>query len=418
MSDSASVSLRHTLPPVYAAAALRLAFPLLVLPLMASRLGADEFGRLGLSLVWAGLLSIVVEGGFLGAATRRAVVADTAGRRLLARQVFSARCVLSSVAALLALVAGARTAAPTGMAWGWAGVLLLPLLACALGWPATWYLQATSQLHRWARVELAVLLVLLVATVALAHSVEAYLLLQFIAAAVLAWLGWRWLHHDLGTASTSGLWRTADVRPGLAMGASMLPVTVAGAAYSLALPAIAAAGMARSELGVYFLADRIVRALLSAADPLVQLVYPRIVERFRLGARVALRYAGRWAAGGLLAGAALLAAGLLAWPLVQRGLGGVDVARLHAAFSVLGWLLPLLMGWKFIGYWMLGSGRYDHAYRACVITGGVCGAAGAWWLGRDAVTLAGVSLAAEGLVISTAVMGIALTERCRRARRA
>ena len=55
-----SVSLKRALPPVYAAAAVRLLFPLLVLPVMAVRLGTDEFGRLGLMLVWAGLLA----GGF------------------------------------------------------------------------------------------------------------------------------------------------------------------------------------------------------------------------------------------------------------------------------------------------------------------------------------------------------------------
>ncbi len=64
-------ALARSLPPVYAAAALRLAFPLVLLPLMAVRLGAEGFGRLGLVLVWAGLLSTLVEGGFLAAATRR-----------------------------------------------------------------------------------------------------------------------------------------------------------------------------------------------------------------------------------------------------------------------------------------------------------------------------------------------------------
>ena len=104
--------LPRALPPVYAAAALRLAFPLLVLPLMAARLGADEFGRLGLCLVWAGLLAIVVEGGFLGAATRRAVLADTAGRALLAQQVFSARCVLCLPVALAAKYSSTARRAP------------------------------------------------------------------------------------------------------------------------------------------------------------------------------------------------------------------------------------------------------------------------------------------------------------------
>ena len=90
-----SPRLLTALPQVYAAAAVRLALPLLVLPLVATRIGADEFGRLGFILVWAGLLATLVEGGFLAAATRLAVAADAASRWRLARQVFSARLALS-----------------------------------------------------------------------------------------------------------------------------------------------------------------------------------------------------------------------------------------------------------------------------------------------------------------------------------
>src|SRR5687767_5582449 len=94
-ADPSSPRLSRSLPPVYAAAAVRLLLPLAVLPLVAARVGAEEFGRLGFILVWAGLLSMVVEGGFLAAATRLAVNADAARRRQIARQVFSARCLLS-----------------------------------------------------------------------------------------------------------------------------------------------------------------------------------------------------------------------------------------------------------------------------------------------------------------------------------
>jgi O-antigen/teichoic acid export membrane protein len=287
---------------------------------------------------------------------------------------------------------------------------LLAALACAIGWPATWYLQATAQLHRWARVEVVVLALLLAATMAFAHSVEAYLLLQVVAAVALSCLGWRWVRRDLGEPV---LWSPAAVRPGLRLGATMLPVSLAGAAYSLALPAIAASRMSRSELGVYFLADRLVRAVQQAADPLIQVVYPRIVARFMAGEGVALRYAAGWALGGLLAGAAAYAALVFGWPLVERFLSGVEHTRLAAVLTVAGLLLPLLTGWKFIGYWMLGSVHYDHAYRACVVVGGVFGAAAAWWAGHDAVALAWVSLSAECVVMAAAVGGVVLTRRIR-----
>lgn len=418
---SSRASLARSLPPVYAAAAVRVAFPLVILPVMAGRLGAEEFGRLGLCLVWAGLLSLVTEGGFLAAATRHAVVADAPQRRRLAQQVFSARCVLSLPVALLALTVGGWVIPASGtVVERWETAALIAWLACALGWPATWYLQATSQLHRWAWVELSVQAVLLFACLMLAHSTLAYLLLQGLAMALLSALGWAWLRRDLGvavdagSAAGQGLWSAAEVRPGLVLGGAMLPVSVIGSAYSLALPAVAASQLGRAELGTYYLADRIVRAFVSAVDPLMQLVYPRIVDRFARGAKVALAYASGWAAAGLAGGLVLALIGWLVWPYVQGHVGGVDPARLREVFVVLGWLVPLVMSWRFIAYWMLGSARYDRAYRACIVVGGIVGLGGAWWLGQSAVALAGVALGAEVAVMLAAAAGMLLTEYWRR----
>ena len=150
-----------TLPQVYAAAAVRLVLPIVVLPLVAARVGAAEFGRLGFILVWAGLLATLVEGGFLAAATRLAVGADAAGRRRLAQQVFTARTALSLPAIVLAFAA-VQWGAPDD-AHRLADSLAIAALACALGWPATWYLQATQQLNRWSRVEVVVYATMIVA---------------------------------------------------------------------------------------------------------------------------------------------------------------------------------------------------------------------------------------------------------------
>jgi O-antigen/teichoic acid export membrane protein len=401
-------ALLRSLPPVYAAALLRLAFPVLLLPVMAARLGAEEFGRLSLMLVWSGLISTLVEGGFLAAATRLAVRADAAARWALAQQVFSARLVLSLGAALLAAAAGAVL--PVGDKL--AGAALLAALACTLGWPATWYLQASQQLHRWAWVEIAVYATWAAAVLWLGHGVAAYLALNVVASALLAGLGWRWLKSDLAPAQP--LWSRAAVRPGLRMGWTMMPVAIAGAAYSFALPAVASARMPRAELGVYYLADRIVRSVLAAADPVFQLVYPRIVERFGQGARSAFGYTARWAALGALAGAALLLLGWLIWPLARTALHVPQAPVVAAVLAVLGGLLPLLLCWKFFGYWMLGSGRYDRAYRSCMIVGGIAGvAAAALFAERGAVALAWVALSIEAGVILTAIAGIALTNRRR-----
>lgn len=410
-----SPPLRRALPPVYAAAALRLGFPLIVLPVMATRLGAEDFGRLSLLLVWAGVLGLVVEGGFLAAATRLAVTTDADGRRALARQVFSARCALSALVALLSIgVAVWLLPAAAGRQQP-AVAALLGALAITLGWPATWYLQASGQLHRWARVELVVHALWLLAALALVHSVAGYLLLQIVAASALAVLGWQRVRRDLAPLA---LWSRAAVAPGLRMGGAMLPVALAGAAYSFALPAVAASQLGRAELGLYYLADRIVRALLAAADPLYQLVYPRIVARMPRGLRVSGAYSARWALAGVAAGAAALLAGALAWPLLHEWLAapgrGFDAAALREVFAVLAWLLPLLLGWKFIGYWMLGSGRFDHAYRACVFVGAIVGVGAALaFASRGAVALAGVALAAEVAVIAAALLGVVITLRQR-----
>jgi O-antigen/teichoic acid export membrane protein len=413
----AAPRLLHALPQVYAAAGLRLLLPLIVLPLMASRLGAEEFGRLSFILVWASLLSMIVEGGFLAAATRLAVTADVPRRWQIAQQVFTARVVLCVPTLLLAIVAvwfiGQSAAHP------WVDALCVGTLACALGWPATWYLQATQQLNRWARVEFAVLAVLIAASWAFAHSVATYVALQLAASTVLAWLGWRWLRRDFKRGLYTDLWAGGQLAGGLRLGWKMMPVAIAGAAYSFALPAAASVQMARPELGTYFMADRIVRAVMNAADPVFSVVYPRIVNLFATGARAAFRYTMGWAAGGAVAGAWLFGVGCLAWPLVEpmllRHEGGLDLQGVRATLLILGWLLPLLLGWKFIGYWMLGSGRYDRAYRACVIAGGIVGVVGAASVGGAAgpTGLAWTAVGAEIVVIAVAVGGILLMDRDR-----
>lgn len=417
--SNAAPRLRESLPPVYAAAAMRLLLPLLVLPLVAARVGPEEFGRLSFILVWASLLSMLVEGGFLAAATRLAVTAAAPRRWQIAQQVFTARCVLCVPAALLAVLA--VQVAGRGSAHPWVDSLAIALLACALGWPATWYLQATQQLNRWARVELVVYLVLLAACWAFARSVQAYVLLQLAASSVLAALGWRWLRRDFAAAKPPPLWAGAELGDGLKLGWTMMPVAIAGAAYSFALPAAASLQMARAELGTYFMADRVVRAVLNAAEPVFSVVYPRIVTLFASSARAAFRYAASWAIAGTAVGALLLAIGYLLWPAVEPLIvphaGGLDVHGVRAVLAILGGLLPLLLGWKFIGYWILGSGRFDAAYRRCVIVGGIVGVSGAASIGGAAgpVGLAWTALAAEAVVIGVAVVGVLFAHRRARA---
>ena len=419
MSVAHAPRLLTALPQVYAAAAVRLALPLLVLPLVATRVGADEFGRLGFILVWAGLLATLVEGGFLAAATRLAVAADAPRRWQLAQQVATARLALSLPAVALAFVAvgwaGPGAAPPLGDA------LAIAALAVALGWPATWYLQATQQLNRWSRVEVGVYAALIAACWAFAHSVLAFVALQLVASTLLAVFGWRWLAADLAEASAgTRLFDRAALRPGLRLGWKMLPVSIAGAAYSMALPAAASAQLSKPDLGVFFMADRIVRAVLAIADPVYSLVYPRIVALFAWSSRAALWYAARWAALGSVAGALLYLLVQTFWPALEPHLsaraGGIDVQQVHAVALVLAWLWPLLLGWKFFGYWMLGSGRHDTAYRLCIVTGGIVGVVLAATVGgaHGAAGLAWTAIGVELLVIVVAVTAMAATRLRRR----
>lgn len=408
---SAAPRLSRALPAVYAAAAVRLLLPTLLLPLMASRMGPEEFGRLSFVLVWSALLAMVVEGGFLAAATRLAVTADANGRWQIAQQVFSARCVLCVPAVVFSVIAVQIVGHGNER---WADALAIAALACALGWPATWYLQATQQLARWARVELIVYGLLIAAAWAFARTAIVYLAMQLAASVALAWLGWRWLRRDL---AGTGLWSAPAVRPGLRLGWTMMPVSIAGAAYSYALPAAASLQMGKADLGTYFMADRLVRAVLNAAEPVFAVVYPRIVTLFHQGARAALAYAARWSLGGVAVGLLLWGVGVAVWQLIEPTIlhraAAIDIATLRATMLVLGALLPLLLGWKFIGYWMLGSSRYDVAYRTCVVVGGVAGTIGAatWGGAAGPVGLAWVAVGVEVLVMVVAVVGMALTRR-------
>src|SRR5262249_26772972 len=58
-------------------------------------------------------------------------------------------------------------------------------LTCSAGWSAAWYLQATQQLHDWARVELVVYALLIVGCIVFATSLYSYVVLQVVALSAL-----------------------------------------------------------------------------------------------------------------------------------------------------------------------------------------------------------------------------------------
>ena len=65
---------------------------------------------------------------------------------------------------------------------------------------------------------------------------------------------------------------------------------------------------------------------------------------------------------------------------------------------------------------MLGSRRYDTAYRACVVVGGIVGVTAAATVGGSAgaIGLAWTALGVEMVVIAVAVGGVLATRAARR----
>ena len=320
-SAAPSPRLLTALPQVYAAAAVRLALPLVVLPLVATR---HRRGRVRPARLHPGLGRAAGDAG-RGRLPRRG---DAAGGRpptpparwRLAQQVFSARLALSLPAVLLAFAAV-----------GWAAPGGGPPLVDALA-------------DRRARLRARLARHLVPAGDAAAQPLVAgrgrgvrradRRLLGVraqrarlrrpaarrlgAARACSAGAGWR---ADLrrGAPGRAPVRSCRAARRACVSAGKMLPVSIAGAAYSLALPAAASAQLSKPDLGVYFMADRIVRAVLAAADPVYSLVYPRIVALFGPSGRAALWYAARWAALGSVAGAALFL-------LVQIALAGARAA--------------------------------------------------------------------------------------------
>jgi len=228
-------------------------------------------------------------------------------------------------------------------------------------------------------------------------------------AAILSAMSWKFVIRDLssGWRGAMQLWSPKQLTAGLRLGWTMLPVSIAGTAYLLALPAAASAQMDRNQFGLYYLADRLVRALLSAGDPLMQTVYPRIVTRLGVGSRFAMRYTTKWAIFGALLGASLWIMGFLAYPVLRKLLPPDFDGRVLA---VLGLLLPILLCWRYFGHLMLGSGRFDSSYRASMFSGCVVGIVGAWYFAiYGALALSFLALGVELLAIVVAVLGVLIS---------
>ncbi len=409
-------SISRSLAVIYASASARMLIPFIILPIMASRLGADEFGRLSFILIWSGLLSLVVEGGFVTSANRLAVTSNSQERWLLARRVFSARCVLSCLIAPLVYIAILfnSKSVHSDLNFDYAFIFII---ACIMGWPAIWYLEATQQLKNWAKLEAIAYSIFVLMCLFFAKNIENYLLFYALATFILTLLSWLWLYNDLKEVrkinpEKSQIWSPTEIAIGLKLAWTMLPINIAGAIYSFALPALAAGHLSRSELGVYFMADRIVRLILSSATPIFSITFPRAVELHNKKASSAFNYSARWAIGGALTGFMILISGIIIWPfieaLIMKFLTGINLEYLRSTLLVLGVLLPLLLCWRFFINWMLSTKELDMAYRISVFSGALVGLIGVHNMGGAPTSenLAWIALRAEISVIIVATTAI------------
>lgn len=405
-------SISRSLAVIYASASARMLIPFLILPIMASRVGANEFGRLSFILIWSSLLSLVVEGGFVTSANRLAVTSNNQERWLLARRVFSARCVLSCLIVPLVYITilfnskGAHSDLKFDSAF-------IFILACIMGWPAIWYLEATQQLKNWAKLEVIAYSIFVFLCLFFAKNIQNYILFYASTTFTLTLLSWFWLYNDLKefrkiNTERSQIWSLTEIATGLKLAWTMLPINIAGAIYSFALPAAAAGHLSRSELGVYFMADRIVRLILSSATPIFSITFPRAVELHSKKPSSAFNYSARWAIGGALTGFIILILGIITWPFIEalviKFLNGINLENLRSTLLVLGLLLPLLFCWRFFINWMLSTKELDMAYRISVFSGALVGLIGVHNIGKTptAENLAWIAIQAEISVVIVA----------------
>jgi hypothetical protein len=199
------------------------------------------------------------------------------------------------------------------------------------------------------------------------------------ASALLAVLGWRWLRRRPRRARAGArLFDRAALRPAFASAGQMLPVSIAGRAYSLALPAAASAQLSKPDLGVYFMADRIVRAVLAAptrctrssiraSSPCSRQLARRALVRGALGGARQRRRRALF-----LARAVVLAAARADCSRARRrhrraaGARGRPRPRLALAAAARLEVLRLLDA---------RQRPHDRAYRLCIVSGGIVGVA-------------------------------------------
>lgn len=400
-------SLLETLVSLYGIQVLTMLLPLMIWPWLARVLGPAQAGVVALSEAAARYIGMLVEYGFQLSATREIAQcrSDAAGRSRIISGVLSGQSILACLAAVVMLLAWqlspALQAHPdlilASLVWG-----------VAIGMNPIWYFQGTERMRFAATVEgscrtAAVLLIFLL--VKEPRSAWLAPAMNGAAMAAVALINWREVRREtsIRPAGASVGWRQlkSGFQAFLFRGAVSLYTT--GNVLALGF-------LARPEaVGLFAVAEKFVKAGISAIYPISQTMYPR-VARLLAGSQDGQCAARRAVTGSLRVTAALgVAVGLLfafAGGWLVRLLFGPAYASAGQLVTILSIMAPLIGVSNVLGLqWMLPQ-RMERSMNLVLAVGAAVnlllgiglaprfGAPGMCWavVGAEATVTAGVML--------------------------
>ena len=353
----------------YASAALKLAIPLAITPLLARRLEPTAFGSLAVLLSLGLSGSVFIELGFGLSAAREASGTDARTQSGIAAEVLSTRLVSAAVILAMALMAATfwRSQYATTSA-----CLAAATLAFSVGGSHAWYFQANGRFRTWSMLEVASTLVGFGLFVAFAHDTASSMWCYAAFYGLSTWGSIIWLQKDVGHARLT----LTRLRAGLRMTAGMAIFRMVTASYSSAVPALLSLVMPLPAVAAFHVCDRLVRAVAAGFQPFTQIWFPRAcllaAKDMATFEKMTRSWLGRLSAAGAVAAAALSAfsaplASLLAGPTLR------DTSQ--AVLAVFPWLLLPLAASSVLGLLWLVPRRMERQFNACVGLGGISGIA-------------------------------------------
>ncbi|MBM0204266.1 oligosaccharide flippase family protein [Micromonospora sp. STR1s_5] len=387
---------------LYLAYSLKYIFPLIIVPLLARRLGPGEYGLVLASLSLAGLVAMVVEFGFGLSGLRDLSAADPSSRKRRLEAILSAKLVLIVPAALL----GAALAyfSPVFAENGVFGLLAV-LLGVFLGFNITWYFRAVDRMPTAVSVE------------ASAQLGYFFPVLAFVTGPDSGWLVLAIQAICLGAAQIfciANIRRTAPIRlkmsedavHALVRGAPMFLMTACIAVYTVSGPLILAWLSTPEQVGYFGVAEKLIGAALQLLGPACAVLLPYMAKNLARDpdrAMLVLRYSLLT----LVAGAAIGTTGtMLVGRTVLAWLLGPGYEASAEVLVVLSAVLPLSVALQCISMLLLFPLGRDRTVTAVALSGGLAYLVFALLLvpSQGALGLAYSRIAAEIVLLGVSVV--------------